>query len=132
MVCIYCSGKTSVTNSRKQKRPNQIWRRRQCQECGAVFTTEERPLTDTSVMILRRGRSEPFSREILLLSLYDSLRHRKTAITDAKALTDTVWSRLLPQIDSATLQRDDLVATTTEVLRRFDKAAATSYHAFHP
>lgn len=132
MVCIYCSGPTSVVNSRFQKKLNQIWRRRSCGECGAIFTTEERPLTDNSLLVVDRSRSEPFSREILFLSLYASLKHRKTAITDAVAVTDTVWSKLLPQIEGASLQRTDIVQASASVLRRFDKAAAMSYQAFHP
>ena len=132
MVCIYCSGETKVTNSRHQKKSNQVWRRRQCLACQAVFSTEEQAVTDTSIIIMSAGHSEPFSREKLLLSVYDALRHRKTAISDATALCDTIWSRLQGHITEAQLNRDVLVSATSDVLKRFDKAAATTYLAYHP
>lgn len=132
MVCIYCSGETKVTNSRLQKRANQIWRRRQCLECGALFSTEEQAITDTSILFIKIRHSEPFQREKLLLSVYEALRHRKTAISDATALCETIWSQLYIRITDAKLARDDVVRVTHEVLKRFDKAAATAYLAFHP
>ena len=133
MVCIYCGGETKVANSRLQKKTNQIWRRRLCLACGAIFTTEEQAVTDTSLLFIPKiGRSEPFLREKLLLSVYEALRHRKTAISDATALCDTIWQRLLPYIQSASLDRDHVVQVSSDVLKKFDQAAATTYLAYHP
>lgn len=132
MVCIYCSGVTKVTNSRLQKRANQIWRRRKCLECGAIFSTEEQAITDKSISFQKAGHLEPFSREKLLLSVYEALRHRKTAISDATALCDTVWSKASLSITDGAIQRDDLVRVTADILKRFDTAGATAYLAFHP
>ncbi len=82
---------------------------------------------------VRRGkRSEPFSRDQLLLSIYDSLRHRKTATMDASALTGTILSQLYPLIHEATIERDTIVEIAAATLDRFDTAAATHYRAFHP
>lgn len=75
---------------------------------------------------------EPFSRDVLMLSIHDSLRHRKTASADATALTRTIITHLLPYIHEASLQREEIVAIAHEVLNRFDKVAATHYKAFHP
>jgi hypothetical protein len=66
------------------------------------------------------------------MSVYDSLKHRKTALGDATGLTDTVISGLLPLMKDAVLNKSDIISITTEVLKRFDKAAATYYKAFHP
>ncbi|MEO8785052.1 MAG: hypothetical protein ABI221_01890 [Candidatus Saccharimonadales bacterium] len=132
MVCIFCSGNTKVTNSRWQKRRNHVWRRRQCLVCGQLFTTTEGPVLDKSVTLQSAGRpAEPFIPEILLISIYQSLRHRPTAPADAAALLQTVLSRLLPQISGGCLQRQQVVAATNHILKRFDRAAATSYLAFH-
>jgi transcriptional repressor NrdR len=132
MLCLYCGGPTQVVNSRHQKRPNQVWRRRKCTICGAVFTTNERPDLEQALS-LRRGRTvTPFSREILLLSVYDSLKHRPTAVADAVGLTTTIISQLRPFITDAAVERDVLVTVAGEVLGRFDKTAATVYRAFHP
>lgn len=132
MKCIYCSGKTGVINSRLQLKQNQVWRRRQCHKCKAIFTTQESVTGEQSLTVQKGNDYEPFSRDKLLLSVYDSLRHRKTALSDATSLTGTVWSQLLPHIKNASIKREDIVGSTFKVLSRFDKAAATHYLAYHP
>jgi len=132
MVCIYCGNPTSVVNSRHQKKANQVWRRRKCAVCQAIFTTLEGVDATQALRVHKDTHFEPFSRDTLLLSIYDSLRHRKTAVTDATALTGTVLSRLYPLIQDATLEKDAIAEITTAILDNFDKAAATHYQAFHP
>lgn len=132
MVCVYCSGDTRVTNSRLQKKANSTWRRRQCIECGAVVTTLEKLETGTAVLVVYKTHQEPFSRDKLLVSLHDSLKHRKTALADASALTDTLISNLYPLIQDAVLEKSAIVAEANKLLQRFDRAAATHYVAFHP
>lgn len=132
MVCVYCESDTKVVNSRLQKKANQVWRRRKCLNCHAIFTTLEWVDASQAISIRRKRQFEPFSRDILLLSVYDSLRHRKTAMQDATELTKTIIGRLHPLISNAAINRDDLVKITAEILDRFDKVAATHYKAFHP
>jgi transcriptional repressor NrdR len=131
MVCIYCGGETKVTNSRAQKRANAIWRRRECLDCGAVVTTLEKIDLETAVSVLAERRSEPFSRDKLLISIFESCRHRKDAHEVAPRLTDTVLKQLEPQISAAALTLDQIVATTSKVLGRFDEAAGVYYRAYH-
>jgi transcriptional regulator NrdR family protein len=132
MVCIYCSRKTKITNSRPQKRLNQKWRRHTCTECLAVFTTVEAFDPETSLLIQHGKRQLPFQRELLFVSIYESLRHRPQAAKEAKALTDTILAHLLPLATSATLTRENIVTTTAKTLKNFDKAAHTHYLAYHP
>lgn len=132
MVCIYCGSETKVTNSRHQKRSNNVWRRRECLNCGNIFTSIETADFATSVMVQTGKALQPFSREKLFISVYEAVRHRKTATTDATALTSTILGRLLSQISAATLQRQHIVNSTSEVLKRFDKAAYVQYLAYHP
>jgi transcriptional regulator NrdR family protein len=89
---------------------------------------------DTSQALRIRTVSglQPFSRDTLLLSVYDSLRHRKTAVTDATALTTTIIGNLYGLVEDATVPRDAITEVTTAVLERFDPVAATHYRAFHP
>lgn len=131
MNCLYCGGNTRVINSRHQKRSNHIWRRRQCVSCNAIVTTIENPELVKSVSIIKNKHVEPFSRDKLFLSIYESLKHRKTAVADAGGLTDTVVSKLLTQTDSPALSREQIVTTTLDTLNHFDKPAATHYQAFH-
>jgi transcriptional regulator NrdR family protein len=134
MVCTYCGGTTSVTNSRHQKRANQVWRRRRCDHCQSVVTTVE-GLDYAASMSLKTasGVLRPFQRDILFISVYDSLRHRKTAVSDAEALTATIL-RSLPATFTTdrAVDRTKLIELVTSTLGRFDKAAAVQYGAFHP
>ncbi len=132
MVCVYCSNETYVVNSRHQKKLNQVWRRRQCRHCQAVFTTLETLSTTQALRVTKNQQLEPFSRDKLLFSVHDSLRHRPTALTDASALTDTILSRLYSQFDEATISPEHIIQTVYTVLSNFDAAAATHYQAFHP
>lgn len=132
MVCPYCGHKTHVVNSRPQKRQRATWRRRACINCGSIFTTIEQVQTDTVLVVSKKNSLEPFSRDKLFLSVYDSLKHRKTALSDATNLTATIWSKLSPHIDSASIDSLVIVEVAAAVLERFDRSAATHYRAFHP
>lgn len=133
MVCIYCRSKTQVANSRSQKRANQTWRRRACLSCEAIFTTvETTDLAKTVVVAKASGEFRALQRDKLFLSIYDTLRHRKTALEDATALTDTVLAKALPCLQQGSLARTDLQRITHETLASFDTVAAVQYQAFHP
>lgn len=132
MVCIQCGAETRVTNSRPQKRNNQIWRRRQCLSCGAVFTTEETAQYGAAWLVRRKsGALQPFSRDKLLISLLKSLEHRKTALNDAAGLVETIIGKLYSQVSNGTLESRQIAQISLVALNRFDAAAATHYQAFH-
>lgn len=131
MHCLYCGGTTKVVNSRKQGLTS-VWRRRQCNKCRAIFTTTEKVDLTSSVLVRNnRGHLQPFSRDLLMLSIYDSLRHRKTATNDSTHLVETIWKKLLPLIKAAVLDKSIITTKTYETLKKFDAVAATHYKAFH-
>jgi transcriptional regulator NrdR family protein len=133
MVCIYCGAKTKVNNSRLQSRSNHIWRRRECLACHSIFTSLEGAELKSAVMVRSaNGRLKPFMRDQLFISLYESSKHRPKAVQAASYLTDTVLSKLVAGQKDAVLDRDEIVRTTHEVLKRFDRTAATIYLAYHP
>jgi transcriptional repressor NrdR len=132
MVCVYCGSETKVTNSRHQKRHNQVWRRRKCLACGNIFSSLEVVDLSQALMVDKNGRLEPFQREKLLLSIYESLRHRKDAVEAATALTQTIVGQLIAQIVNASLPRNTITEITAVALARFDHAAGVQYTAFHP
>ena len=100
-----------------------MWRRRKCTECGAVYTTTELPDLSQAILVRRTMRGqENFSRDTLYISIYESLRHRPTAVADAGALTTTIITRLLAA-NTAMIDREHIVATATDVLEHFDVAA---------
>ncbi|HEY5442499.1 MAG TPA: ATP cone domain-containing protein [Candidatus Saccharimonadales bacterium] len=77
------------------------------------------------------GRIEPFSRDKLLLSLYKSCEHRKTALSDAGSLTDTVMHKLREPAGNGIVDSRQIAQAAQVALNRFDKAASVSYKAFH-
>lgn len=132
MVCIYCAGPTRVVNSRPQKRLHQVWRRRQCTQCQAVFTTNERVDLSTSLVVRHSdGSMAPFSRDTLLISVYRAVGHRERPVEDAGALAATITAKLLHSGSEAAVSPKDIVQTAYETLKRFDEAAAVQYRAYH-
>lgn len=132
MVCIHCGGKTQIINSRLQRRNNNVWRRRRCLACHSIFTTIE--VAEYSAAWLIRdhsGHIQPFSRDRLLLSLYDSCQHRKNALADAGSLTETVIRKLQAVARDGTLESKAISQMALVSLNRFDKAASTRYAALH-
>ncbi len=133
MVCVQCGSETQVINSRPQKRLNQVWRRRRCNSCQTVFTTEETVQYKAIWMVKGDPKSklEPFSRDKLLLSLHKSCEHRQTAVEDARALTDTVIIKLRDQARDGVISKRGIAQVAQVALNRFDVAASVHYSAFH-
>jgi transcriptional regulator NrdR family protein len=134
MICYYCGGDTSVTNSRPQKRSNKVWRRRRCDNCQNIVSTLEAVDYEASLSFASlTGHLEPFQRDKLFVSVLDSLKHRKTAVADATALTDAATAKLMVCMDSSgAIDRDSLTFQVQLLLHRFDPAAGVQYAAFHP
>ena len=131
MVCVYCGNKTQVINSRHQKRNNGVWRRRQCKKCMAVFTSLEQVDTQTSLVVNKSGRLEPFSRDKVLISLYDSLKHRKTATSDASGLADTIVNQAFARNESSEIGLNALKSIILSTLDRFDPVSAVHFQAYY-
>jgi transcriptional repressor NrdR len=133
MVCVHCGSETRVSNSRLQKRSNQVWRRRQCLSCQAVFTSLEG--ADYSSVWRVQGKAgalEPFSRDRLFMSLYRACEHRKTVLADAGGLADTITSKLAGRSNNSHITAKTIAQTAMVALNRFDKTAGAVYQAFHP
>lgn len=132
MHCPYCDYKTDVVNSRHKSSTNQIWRRRSCANCKAIFTTHESADTST-LFIVQSGRiNSPFEPDMLYVSIYESMRHRKRSHQDARGIYETVIKSIINNLDNASIDRDQIVQIATTALRRFDQAASVQYAAFHP
>jgi transcriptional repressor NrdR len=97
MNCPYCqSSQVFVTNSRSTKNQTQIWRRRHCQSCQAVFTTHE--IIDLShlIVIKKSGRKEKFSRAKLFSGIYGAAVGFKGA--DKEKFVESVTGSLESEI----------------------------------
>jgi transcriptional repressor NrdR len=132
MDCIYCGHKTKTINSRPQKRLQQVWRRRACPHCGAVFTTHEAVELGGSIVVQHPdGRIEPFTRDILFLSIVNALGHRTDATHEAGALTATIIAQLRQGQPGAVIPSSLIVKTAVKTLQRFDNAGSITYQAYH-
>ncbi len=75
MQCPYCgSDKLKVLDTTDIK--NGIRRRRECQSCGERFTTYERSLATTPVLIKENGNREEFDREKLKRGIWNACAKR--------------------------------------------------------
>ncbi len=131
MVCPFDGGDTKVTNSRPSKKYPEVWRRRQCKQCSSIWTTREYIDLSTSHRVLtRHKRLQSFSRDKLLLSINEALKHREDALQEAVELTDTVIKNLL-RLSEATIPSYAIRSKTIVVLERFDATAASVYESLH-
>ena len=133
MLCIYCDSDTKVVNSRLKKRNNQVWRRRQCIICQAVFTTSDSIHYEAAWMVLKAdsGAISHFMPDKLTLSLYKSLQHREKALSEAADLCDTIMQKLRPHVENGVVNSRDIVRIAEVSLNRFDSTASVHYAAFH-
>lgn len=131
MVCIYCQHTTQVVNSRHQKRNNTVWRRRSCTHCTAVFTTLEQAELRSAIIVKSQEGLRPLDRDALLITIYESCKHRQKALEEAASLTNTIIGDILAQTSSnGTIEQIKLHDIIRTVLERFDPAAATIYTAY--
>jgi transcriptional repressor NrdR len=77
MRCPFCSHENSqVKDSRPSEDGAAIRRRRQCEDCGARFTTFERVHLRDLAVLKKNGEREPFDREKLVRSISIACRKR--------------------------------------------------------
>ena len=131
MDCIYCDNETRVTNSRPQKADHQTWRRRQCNTCQATLTSIEHIKLDEALRVQKRKQPiEPFLRDKLFLSIYQSVSHLEKSATLAQQLTSTVLRHILKEISGPIISTDKIAIITAQVLKRYNAAAAVRYLSF--
>lgn len=133
MVCIYCNSKikTAVVNSRVSAKTVGVWRRRRCLHCASIITTREQLDYENALRVQKNDSLQPFQRDNLFISVYNSVSHRKTALNDATQLTATIITALLKLQTNGVLERRHIIEATLTVLQHFDKAASVHYAAHH-
>jgi transcriptional repressor NrdR len=132
MVCLYCGNETEVSNSRWQKRANQVWRRRQCKVCRAIFTTHEAIDMSSALLVDRAGKQAAFESDLLFTELLLALQDRRDCYIAAREATSTVIARLLRLPGSPLFSSKQISNTSAQVLRKLDKRAWLRYVAEHP
>lgn len=134
MKCPYCGahGKTDdgqaalrVIDTTHDARGG-IRRRRECQVCGARFSSYERVLLETPMLIKAGGEREPFDRDKLIRGIRISCAKRPVAAADIDRLADQIETNLQrmgrPEVSSRVV--GDMVITG---LKELDSIAYIRY-----
>ena len=135
MVCPFCGNmKTSVRNSRHTSRRGQVWRRRQCEKCGRLFTTRESVEVGFLEVIKRSNKRECFSRAKLLRSLILATDHlSRDGAEAAYSLADIIESNLLTKLrlkKTKDLTTKEIAKEISTVLKRFDLRSYIKYISY--
>lgn len=131
MVCIYCGSETKVTNSRSQKRNNQVWRRRQCLKCKAVFTTHEAVDLSSTLLVEVKGSPKPFVSDILFTDILLAMQDRKDRYLAAREATATIVSKVLKLPGKPLFSTPQISLISADVLKKLDKRAYLRFTAEH-
>jgi len=95
MRCPFCSHEDSqVKDSRPTEDGSAIRRRRQCEDCGARFTTFERAQLREIVVVKSGARREPFDRTKLERSLAIACRKRPVPSERIERLVTSIQRQL--------------------------------------
>ena len=95
MRCPFCSHEASqVKDSRPTEDGASIRRRRQCEDCGARFTTFERVQLRELIVVKSGERREPFDRSKLERSVSTALRKRPVAQERIDKLVSSIQRQL--------------------------------------
>lgn len=132
MVCPFCGKiKTSVKNSRSSNRRGQVWRRRQCERCGRLFTTRESVEVGFLEVMKRSGALESYSRAKLLRSLLLTTDHLEDADA-ALALADTIETNVLSSLpaDAKSVSSATISDAAQAVLKRYDARSYVKYLSY--
>ena len=95
MRCPFCAHEDSqVKDSRPSEDGAAIRRRRQCEACGARFTTFERVQLRDLTVVKKNGEREPFDREKLARSIAVACRKRDIAPDRIDRLVSSIQRQL--------------------------------------
>ena len=130
MKCPKCRNlDTRVIDSRTTEDGKAIRRRRECEKCGARFTTSER-LEFVSFMVTKAsGEMEPYNRTKVMNSMRKALTKREfdpEKLEDAINALENEWAQNKQGITSKRIGRDIL-----RKLRDFDEVAFLRYASIY-
>jgi len=94
MRCPYCQNDESRVVDTTHDSHGGIRRRRECQKCGQRFSSYERPILSTPLIIKQDGTREEFDREKLARGIRISCAKRPVSAADIERLVGQVESEL--------------------------------------
>jgi len=126
MKCPNCgSGDTYVIDTAREPSGG-IRRRRSCKACGRRFSTVERVVEATPLVVKRGGRREAFNRDKILEGVRISCAKRPVAAEDIERLVNQIEANVLAMNKSEVPAREigDMVL---QGLRELDEVAYIRY-----
>src|SRR4051794_24992734 len=122
MRCPFCAHEASqVKDSRPSEDGAAIRRRRQCEACGARFTTFERVQLRDLTVIKKTGEREPFDREKLARSIAIACRKRDISPDRIDRLVSSIQRQLETRGDE--VKASEIGEAVMEGLKAIDHVA---------
>lgn len=94
MLCPYCQYHKSRVVDTTKDAPGGIRRRRECLRCGERFSTLERPILATPLLVKQDGSREEFNRDKLMSGIRIACAKRPVSATDIDRLVGEIESTL--------------------------------------
>ena len=125
MRCPYCDNKrTRVIDTTRSEQS--IRRRRVCRACERRFSTMERPILTTPLVIKQDDRREEFSHEKLLAGLRTACARRPISSDDLERLVDRVEDQIR-QMGKSEIPSRVIGDLTVEELKALDPVSYIRY-----
>jgi transcriptional repressor NrdR len=122
MRCPFCAHENSqVKDSRPSEDGAAIRRRRQCEECGARFTTFERVQLRDLTVVKKNGEKEPFDRDKILRSIGIACRKRGIGQDRIDRLVSSIQRQLETRGDE--VRAEAIGEAVMEALKTVDHVA---------
>ncbi|HNT25081.1 MAG TPA: transcriptional regulator NrdR [Anaerolineales bacterium] len=94
MRCPYCKHEESRVVDTSHDMRGGVRRRRECESCGQRFSTYERPILATPLVVKQDGSREEFDRDKLIRGIRISCAKRPVSATDTERLVGEIESTL--------------------------------------
>jgi len=94
MRCPYCKSERSRVVDTTHDSRGGVRRRRECENCGQRFSTSERPILATPLIIKQDGTREEFDREKLIRGIRISCAKRPVSAADIDRLVGEIEAAL--------------------------------------
>lgn len=126
MKCPFCSStKTRVVDTRRDAQGN-IRRRRECESCDRRFSTLERPILTTPLVVKRDGRREEFDPDKLMSGLRIACARRPISAEAIDRIVERV-EYTIRQTGRTEVQSHFIGDLVIEELRQLDEVAYIRY-----
>ena len=123
MRCPFCAHEDSqVKDSRPSEDGAAIRRRRQCEACGARFTTFERVQLRDLTVVKKDGKRELFDRQKILNGLMRACEKRPISMSQLEAIVDDIEKAVQDSADRET-STSDIGKIIMRRLKALDKVA---------